>query len=136
MKGFASIICCGLLLVCMTVLVGCSDSGDGDGGGSAAVDESQTVADVQAEAAKMDEAGLKAQALKYKDAILAKRVDIDKVMAQLKDLSPTELMGEKSKDLRASIESINKTITGLTENYKVFISALQEKGVDVSSLGL
>ena len=87
---------CWLLLVCSLVLVGCGEKA----GKGASVDENKPVSEVQAEAEKMDISQLKQIAMKYRDAIVAKKGDIEKITTDLKKIPIAEALGEEAKKLK------------------------------------
>ena len=115
---------CVVLCGCILCFVGCSKKAD----------ENKPMADVQAEAAKIDVAQLKAKAVEYKDAIVAKKAEIEKVAAKLKAIPVTEQMGTEAKALQTDIANLNKTVSALTERFQVYYNKLKEKGGDVSGL--
>ena len=117
------IFCC-LFVLSSLVLCGCSKKAD----------ESMPVSEVKAEAEKMDVDQLKAMATAYKDAIAAKKGDIEKVMAQLKEIPITKMMGEEAKGLKTDIDSLNKSISALKEHFQIYYNKLKEKGGDLSGL--
>ncbi|TFG50340.1 MAG: hypothetical protein E4H40_01535 [Candidatus Brocadiia bacterium] len=98
-------------------------------------DESKPVAEVKAEAAKMDVAQLKKMAEQYKAAIVARKADIEKVTAKLKDIPVTE-MGEKAKAIQADIEKLKTLVTALKERFEIYYQQLKEKGGDITGLAL
>ncbi|OQA03727.1 MAG: hypothetical protein BWY69_00279 [Planctomycetes bacterium ADurb.Bin401] len=116
-----------LFAVCIISLVGC---------GKKAGDTEKPIADVQAEADQMDVEQLKAKATEYKDAIMAKKAEIEKVAAKLKDIPLTEQLGEDAKALQNDIADLNKAISNLSERFQIYYSKLQEKGGDISGLEL
>ncbi|GAF80380.1 unnamed protein product, partial [marine sediment metagenome] len=60
-----------LLLLCTLGLTGCGKKAD----------ESKPISEVKAEAEKMDVEQLRSMAIKYKDAIVAKTTDMEKIAA-------------------------------------------------------
>ncbi|MCK4753425.1 MAG: hypothetical protein KAS75_08255 [Planctomycetes bacterium] len=117
------IVCC-LLVLSSLVLSGCGKKAD----------ENKPVSEVKAEAETMDVEKLKSMAIVYKDAITAKKGDIEKVMAQLKEVPITKMMGEEAKSLKADIDSLSKSISAFKERYQIYYNKLKEKGGDVSGL--
>ncbi|MBN2021002.1 MAG: hypothetical protein JW749_12355 [Sedimentisphaerales bacterium] len=98
--------------------------------------ETIPVADIQAEASKMNVEQLKAKAMEYKDAIVAKKAEIEKVAAKLKAIPIAEQMGAEAKSLQTDIATLNKAVTALTERFQVYYNKLKEMGGDVSGLEL
>ena len=124
MKTSRIVIVCCLLVLSSLVLCGCGKKAD----------ESKPVSEVQAEAEKMDVAQLKSMVTAYKDTIAAKKGDIDKVMAQLKKIGVTEMMGDEAKGLKADIDSLSKSISALNERYQIYYNKLKEKSGDLSGM--
>ena len=102
----------------------------------AAAIETIPVADVQAEAEKMNVEQLKAKAMEYKDVIVAKKAEIEKVAAKLKGIPLTDQLGAEAKGLQADIANLNKSVAALTERFQVYYGKLKEMGGDVSGLGI
>jgi acyl-CoA reductase-like NAD-dependent aldehyde dehydrogenase len=113
-------------LVCLLILsvAGCGKKAD----------ENKTIGEVRAEADKMSVAQLRDMALKYKDAISAKQSEIDKVMAQLKEVPITKALGEEAKGLKGEIDNLMKSTKALNERFQVYYNKLKEQGGDVSGL--
>jgi uncharacterized coiled-coil DUF342 family protein len=97
-------------------------------------DESKPIADVQVEAAKMNVEQLKAKAMEYKDALVAKNAEIEKVAAKLKEIPVTEKLGTEAKALQTDIVNLNKSLTALTERFQIYYNKLKEMGGDISGL--
>ena len=100
------------------------------------VDENKSVSEIRAEAEKMSVNDLKAMAEKYKNAILAKKADIEKYTNQLKDVPVGDLMGDKAKKLGTDVEKATISIAALTERFNIYIEKLREKGGDTSGLDI
>jgi predicted nucleic acid-binding Zn-ribbon protein len=120
-----------ITLYCVVVLLTVSLFGCG---GKA--DENKPMDEVKAEAEKMDVAKLKAMAAKYKDAIMAKQKDIEKMMAKLKEIPVTDMMSKEATGLKADIDSLNKSLSNLKVRFQVYYDKLKEKGGDISGLEL
>ncbi len=116
-------LCC-LLVLSSFVLLGCGKKAD----------ESKAVSEVQSEAATMDVGQLKSMAAAYKKSIAGKKDDMNKLMAQLKEVPVTEMMGEEAGSLKAELIDMSKSISALTERFQIYYSKLKEKGGDVSGL--
>ncbi len=124
MNTLTRVVLCIAIASCVLGLAGCGKKAD----------ESKPIADVQAEAAKMDVAQLKAKAMEYKDALVAKTAEIEKVAAKLTAIPVTEQLGTEAKSLKADIENLNKSVAALTERFQVYYNKLKEMGGDVSGL--
>ncbi len=113
-----------MLALSMLFLFGCGKKAD----------ENKPISEVQSEAEKMSVDDLKAMAMKYKDAIEAKKADIDKVTAKLKEIPVTEMLGENAKKLKADIDNLTKSLSALKERFQIYYDQLKAKGGDVSGL--
>ena len=123
MKEAKNILCCSLVL-CSLVLLGCGKKAD----------ENRPISEVKAEAEKMDVGELKAMAMKYKNAIVAKEPEIRKLADQLKEIPIAKMLGPEAKDIKAEIEALNKSVSALNERFAVYHDKLKEKGGDLSGL--
>lgn len=112
------------LLLCLLVLLGCSQKAD----------EDKPISEVKAEAEKMDAAQLRAMAMKYKEAIVAKNKEVEKLVEELKEIPATEMLGEGADKIKTEMESINKSLSALKERFEVYYNKLKEKGGDTSGL--
>jgi hypothetical protein len=99
-------------------------------------DENVPVTEVKTEADKMDVSQLRAAAMTYKEAIVAKKGELDKLAAQLKEIPVTELLGEKAKQLKTNVDSLTKSIDALKQRFDVYYAKLKEKSGDLSGLQL
>jgi hypothetical protein len=115
---------CMLLTGYLFGLAGCSKKADTE----------KSIADVKAEASKMNAEQLKAKAMEYKDAIVAKKAELEKVTAKLKAIPITQQMGAEAKALQTDMANLSKTLGDLTERFQVYYGKLQEIGGDVSGL--
>ncbi len=113
-----------ILAVSLLLLSGCGKKAD----------ENKPIGEVQAEAAKMSAQDLKAMAMNYKNAIDAKKADVEKLAAKLKEVPVTQLLGEKAKQLKADIDILNKSVAALKERFQVYYDQLKAKGGDLSGL--
>ena len=106
------------LMVLMTagMLAGCGDSG---------VDENTPVEQVAAEAAQMGQAELQKMVDKYEGLIADKAAELDGLKAQLKELSVSELMGEKAKTLKTDLGNITSSIDNLKDQLAVYVKELK-----------
>jgi hypothetical protein len=117
------IICC-LLVLGLSVLAGCGKKAD----------ENKPIAEVKAEAEKMSAKDLRATAMAYKEAITAKKGELEEIGAKLKDIPMTEMLEDKAKKLQGQMDSVGKSVSALTERHKIYYNKLKEKGGDVSGL--
>jgi len=126
MNTLTRVVLCIAIAGCVLGLGGCGKKAD----------ENKPVADVQAEASKMNVEQLKAKAMEYKDAIVAKKADIEKVAAKLKEIPITEQMGTEAKALQADITNLTNSVSALTERFQIYYNKLKEMGGDVSGLDI
>jgi len=117
---------CGLVVVGLGLFSGCSKKAD----------VNKPISEVKAEADQMDVSALRAQAMAYKDAILAKQKDLEKIQEQIKQIPVTELLGEKAKTLKAEVGTITESLRALKERFDVYVGKLKEKNGDLSGLEL
>ena len=115
-----------LLLLCSLVLLGCSQKAD----------EDKPISEVKAEAEKMDAGQLRSMALQYKEAIVAKTGEVEKLAAKLKDIPVTEMMGAEAKEIKADIDNISKSVSSLRDRFNVYYNKLKEKSGDISGLDI
>jgi hypothetical protein len=103
---------------------------------AAAVDIQKPIAELQAAAQNMSVDDLKATALKYKDAILSKQPEVEKLLAKIKEIPITEALGQEAKTLKADLQTLESTVASLKERYQVYYAKLKEKGADLTGLAL
>jgi len=127
MRIVKGISICAVVAICFLVLHGC---------GGKKADANKPISEAKAEAEKMDVGQLRNMAMAYKEAIVAKKVDLDKVAAKLKEIPVTELLGEKAKNLKTDIENLNKAVNALKERFEVYYQKLKEKSGNLSGLEL
>ena len=96
----------------------------------------KTVADLKAEAEKMDVASLMQVAGKYKDAILAKQGDFKTISEKLAAIPMAQKLGEESKQLTADAQKLTEAIKALKDRFDVYLASIKAKGGDTSSLTL
>ena len=133
-----------LLVVSLCMIVGCSKEGDeagppGTGGAetqAASVDVEKPVGEIQAEAGTMTVDSLKATAQKYKEAILAKQGEIEKMAARIKEIPIAEALGEEAKTLKTDLANLETSLTALKDRFQVYYDTLKEKGGDLTGLAL
>lgn len=112
------------LTLCALALLGCGKKAD----------ENKPISEVKAEAEKMNAEKLRDMALAYKDAIEAKKGDVEKITAKLKEIPVTQMLGDEAKGLKADIDDLNKSVSALKERFNVYYGKLKEKGGDLSGL--
>jgi len=113
-----------LLLLCLLAAQGCGKKAD----------EAKPISEVKAEAEKMSVADLQAWAKTYRDAIVARKAQVEKVAAKVKEIPVAEMLGEEAKQLKAELEDLGKSVAALTERFQIYYDKLKEKGGDTSGL--
>jgi peptidoglycan hydrolase CwlO-like protein len=105
-----------VVLVSM-VLAGC-------GGG---VSEDKPLSEVRIEAKEMTIDQLKGTIEKYKKAIEAKKADLVKCQEKIRQIPPTEMLGEQAKKVKNDISNVTKSIRALTDRLNVYARELRVK---------
>ena len=118
-----TILCC-LLVLSSLALYGCGKKAD----------ENKPVGEVKAEAEKMSVEKLRSMAMTYKDAITAKKGEVEKLASKLKDIPLTKMLGDEAKGLKADIDGLNKSVSALKDRFEVYYNKLKEKGGNLSGL--
>ena len=113
-----------LLLLCSLVLLGCSQKAD----------EDKPISEVKAEAEKMDAGQLRSMALQYKEAIVAKKGELEKLASKLKDIPVTKMAGAEAKEIKAELDNISKSASALRDKFNIYYNKLKEKGGSTSGL--
>jgi outer membrane murein-binding lipoprotein Lpp len=115
MKGSAMKRFQGLLvLMAVFMLAGCSSE----------IDENKPMETVRVEASKMKPEALKAKVAQYEALIAEKTAGIDGIKQQLKDLTISELMGEKAKTLKEEMSGLTASFEKLSDQMAVFAKEL------------
>ena len=133
-----------LLVILLSITLGCSKketggtpaSGTGTGGPTPAVsaDVQKPVPEVQAQADTMSVENLRAMALKYKEAILAKQTEIQKVADKLKEIPVADALGQEAKQLKTDLQNLETSLKALKDRFQVYYDTLKTKGGDLSGL--
>lgn len=103
---------------------------------AAGVELDKSVSEIQAQAQAMSVDNLKATALKYKEAILAKQAELEKLAAKVKEIPLAQALGDEAKTLKTDLAAVETSLKALKERFQVYYSALKEKGADLSALAL
>ena len=121
-KEYTSVLL--MLFAVIMLFAGCSKKAD----------ENKPLSEVEAEAEKMSVAKLKSMAMEYKDAISAKKDEIEKVTGELKNIPIAEKLGNEAKQLTAEVENLTKSVSALNERFQIYYQKLKENGGDLSGL--
>ena len=125
MKTVRNIVFC-LLVVCVLALSGCGSKAD----------ETKPINDVKSEAEGMSVEKLRSTAMAYKDALVAKKGEVEKVMAKLKDVPVAKIMNDEAKGLKTEIDALAGSVSALKARFQVYYDKLKEKGGDLSGLDI
>jgi len=133
-----------LLVVLLSIALGCSKkeaggtaaSGTGAGTAAVSVDVQKPVPEVQAQADTMSVENLRAMALKYKEAIVAKQAEIQKLAEKLKEIPITDALGQEAKQLKTDVQNLETSLKALKDRFQVYYDTLKKKGGDLSGLTL
>ena len=126
MKTVGNITSYCLLVLCLLALTGCGKKAD----------ESKPLSEVKAEVEEMSVEKVRSMGMKYKDAIMAKKGEVENLAGKLKDIPVTEMLGDEAKELKAEIDNLNKSISALKERFEVYYNKLKAKSGDLSGLEL
>ena len=124
MKKNLNVVLGCLLITCTLVVLGCGKKAD----------ESKPISEVKAEAEKMSADDLQAAAESYMDAALAKKGEIEKLTAKLKEIPIAQMAGDEAKKIKTEVDAVTKSLSALKERFQVYYDKLKEKGIDVSAL--
>jgi len=113
-----------VLLAVTLLFAGCSKKAD----------ENKPLSEVKAEAETMSVDKLKSMAMEYKDAVSAKKEEIEKITGELKNIPIAEKLGNEAKQLTADIENLTKSVSALNERFQIYYQKLKEKDGDLTGL--
>ena len=119
MKNVRNVTLWSLLVLVSLAVLGCGKK-----------DEDKPVSEVKTEAKQMSTDELRAEAMKCKEAITAKKGELEEVMAKLKVLPITEISDKDAK----RIEDLHRSISALQKHFDVYYQELRKKGEDISDL--
>ena len=125
MKTVKCMTFCWLLAAGVIAIGGC---------GGKKADENKPISEVKTEAEKMDAGQLRDMAVTYKEAIVAKKSEVENIAAKLKEIPVTEMLGEQAKQLKANIDNLTKSVDALKERFDVYYTKLKEMSGDSSGL--
>lgn len=125
-----------VVLAAIVALSGCGKKDGSIGGKSASVDENKPISEIKAEADKMSVDQLREMAIKYRDAVKDKNVQIDKVMAKLRDAGAGAAMTEEFSGIKEEIAALTTSVKALKQRFGVYYDKLMLSKADVSDLKL
>ena len=100
------------------------------------VDDNRPLSGIRAEAEAMDNASLKVAAMSYRDVISAKRSELFDLSGQLDEFPFTDPLGKQTFTSEADIGELTESISALSERQRIYLNVLDNRGVDISGLGL
>ncbi len=103
---------------------------------SLAVDTEKPVPEVQAQAQTLNVEDLKAIALKYKQAILAKQAEAEKLITKVKEMPVTQALSQEATSLKTDLQTIQTSLKALKDRFQVYYNTLKEKGGSLAGLEL
>jgi chromosome segregation ATPase len=106
-----------MVLAAVVLLTGCSDE----------INEDKPIAQVEAEAAKMKPEKLKAKVAEYEALLAEKSAGVKDIEKQIKELSISELMGDKANSLKAEMSSLTTSLDKLGKQMDVYAKELAAK---------
>ncbi len=115
MKKLLTVLACTVLAA--GVMTGCGKG----------VDENKPLSEVQTEAAKLDEAALKAKIADCEKFLAEKKAELEKVAAKIKDIPLDKILSEESKKLKEQTEKISESIRKVSAQMKVYVDEAAAK---------
>lgn len=112
------------ILTCFIVLAGCAKSAD----------TSKPLDQIKSEVQTMSLNDLQGHARAYAQRIEGKKNELSKVAERIKTLTPDEVFGSKSKEIKDQLAQIEIQVNALSERYQIYAEKFKEKGGDLSSI--
>lgn len=100
------------------------------------IDMDKAIADLKAEAARMDLESLTQVASKYKAVLAEKQAEMKTLMDKLAAVPMAEKMGTEAKELTTEIKTLTDSVAPLKERISVYLEAIKAKGGDIKALML
>lgn len=97
-------------------------------------DENKPIVEIKAEAKVMDADELREMALAYKDAILAKTKDVERIKDKIKEIPITDIINGEMAELKDDIEELLQSVGKLKERFEIYYQNLIDKKGDLSEL--
>jgi len=110
-----------VLLMCVA---GCSENFNLD----------KSIEEVKTEVNKLSLKNVETKAIAYTKEIEKVKAEADKVKAELKELSPKELFGDKATAIKDEINAVSSELSALTKRYSVYADKFKELGGDLSAI--
>ena len=112
-----------VVLVFSLALSGCSQA-----------DSNKSIDGIKTEVEGMSVSQLESKAIAYAKEISNKTGDMDQVKKKLAELSPKDLLGEKAKEIKNDLSSIDSEIGALTKRYNIYADQFKKLGGDVAKI--
>lgn len=96
-------------------------------GCGSSVDENKTPEMIREEAAKLDSAKIEAIIKEYGEAIQEKAAELEKVVAELKEIPLKDQLGDEARKLQERSVEIGKSLEKLKANLEAYKDALTKK---------
>lgn len=116
MKRTAWMMCAGAFFAA-GLLAGCGNG----------VDETKTPAQIKQEIAGWSAERLQKTADAYRNAVDARKAELDAVLGKIKQLSPQELLGEKGLKLKQEADKLGASLGKLKDNMAAYLDGLKSK---------
>ncbi len=100
------------------------------------IDETRPLREIRGEAADLNDASLRAAAMGYKDQIIAKQDELADLRGKFPKVPGVEEFGKEPLTPEAEISGLTRSISALTERYRIYFDVLKARGGDLSGLGL
>jgi len=91
------------------------------------VDENKPLSEVKKEVAVMDATALKAKAEACEKFLAAKKQELDKVAAKIKEIPLNKILSDESKALKAEADKLNTSIRNVSAQMKVYLEEAEAK---------
>ncbi|MBD3296228.1 MAG: hypothetical protein GF392_02530 [Candidatus Omnitrophica bacterium] len=108
--------------VALMVLVAMTAAGCGSG-----VTGDKPVTEVKQEAKTMDTGQLQTMMDKYREAIEAKKPQIQQLQKDLSQIPVAEMMGEEAAEIKKELTDLKNSVQALTERMKIYQAELSQK---------
>lgn len=109
-------------MVAAVMLCGC-----GKQQASGKVELNKPVAELKAEADRMNVADLQKQADVYRKALEDKKTETDALQKKLKDLPLAQMLGSEATKIKDEIGKLSKSTSELTERLNVYVDSLKKQ---------
>ena len=91
------------------------------------IDENKPIADVQAEAAKLDAKQLEAKVEACKKFLEAKKAEADELARKISEIPLKDMLGEEAKGLKAEASAIAESVKKVTAQMDAYAKELKNK---------